>query len=87
MKVLQINVTANSGSHGRIAAGIGAQLISGGHQSYIAYGRTGNYCDSELIKIGGKTDVSLHLLKHACLTGMALGHYIQPLNSSRNSGR
>jgi len=73
MKVLQINVTANSGSHGRIAAGIGAQLISGGHQSYIAYGRTGNYCDSELIKIGGKTDVSLHLLKTRLLDRHGFG--------------
>lgn len=63
MKALQINVTANSGSHGRIAAGIGQQLISGGHKSFIAFGRRGSECGSELIKIGGTIDVGLHLLK------------------------
>lgn len=73
MKVLQINVTANSGSHGRIAAGIGTQLILGGHQSYIAYGRTGYFCGSELIKIGGKTDLSLHLLKTRLLDRHCFG--------------
>jgi putative colanic acid biosynthesis glycosyltransferase len=63
MKVLQINTTANSASHGRIAAGIGTQLILTGHESYIAYGRTGNDCGSELIKIGGILDQSLHLIR------------------------
>ncbi|HBE40807.1 MAG TPA: glycosyl transferase [Bacteroidales bacterium] len=62
MKVLQINTTANSASHGRIAAGIGTQLLQAGHESYIAYGRTGNDCGSELIKIGGKLDQGLHLI-------------------------
>lgn len=73
MKVLQINVTANSGSHGRIAAGIGTQLMLGGHQSYIAYGRTGNYCGSELVKIGGKLNVGIHLLKTRLLDRHCFG--------------
>jgi glycosyltransferase involved in cell wall biosynthesis len=63
MKVLQINTTGNSASHGRIAAGIGKQLILGGHESYLAYGRPGNECESELIKIGGKLDQGLHMVK------------------------
>jgi putative colanic acid biosynthesis glycosyltransferase len=63
MIVLQINTTANSASHGRIAAGIGKQLIQGGHKSYIAYGRTGYECGSELIKTGDKFDQGLHYLK------------------------
>ena len=63
MKVLQINVTANAGSHGQIAAGIGKQLIERGHESYIAYGRTNNECESELVKIGGKYDLAFHLIK------------------------
>lgn len=63
MKVLQVNVTANSGSHGRIAAGIGKQLIDQGHESYIAYGRTANECESELVKIGSRFDQALHLIK------------------------
>lgn len=63
MKVLQINTTANSASHGRIAAGIGKQLILAGHESYLAYGRAGNDCESELIKIGGKLDQGFHMVK------------------------
>lgn len=63
MKVVQINTTANSGSHGRIAEEIGRLLLEKGHKSYIAYGRTANYSDSQLIKIGGKTDLAMHLIK------------------------
>ena len=38
-KLLQINITANWGSHGKIAEGIGNIAISHGWDSYIAYGR------------------------------------------------
>lgn len=63
MKVLQINTTANSGSHGRIAEGIGQLLISKGIDSFIAYGRTANPSVSELIKVGNNFDQTLHLAK------------------------
>ncbi|MBR1774415.1 MAG: glycosyltransferase [Bacteroidales bacterium] len=51
-KLLQINVSANSGSTGKIAEDIGKVVLSQGWKSYIAYGRTGNKSASELIKIG-----------------------------------
>ena len=38
-KLLQINVSANWGSHGKIAEGIGKIAISNGWESYIAFGR------------------------------------------------
>jgi glycosyltransferase involved in cell wall biosynthesis len=63
MKVLQINTTANSASHGRIAEGIGVTLLEKGHESYIAYGRSENPSRSNLIKIGNRYDQGLHLLK------------------------
>lgn len=73
--MLQINVTANSGSHGRIAAGIGKQLVSAGHKSFIAYGRSGYECGSELIKIGGTIDIVLHLLKTRLLDRHCFGSF------------
>jgi len=63
MKVLQINTTANSGSHGRIAEEIGRLLIEQGHESFIAYGRTSNNSRSELIKIGSRVDHAMHLVR------------------------
>lgn len=61
-KVLQINVTANWGSHGKIAELIGQKAISHGWESYIAYGRNMNPSKSHLIKIGTKLDFYLHVL-------------------------
>ena len=37
--ILQLNATANWGSTGKIAEGIGIAAINRGWQSYIAYGR------------------------------------------------
>lgn len=59
-KLLQINVTANWGSHGRIAEEIGMMAISNGWESYIAYGRYANPSKSHLIKIGNEWDVRIH---------------------------
>jgi putative colanic acid biosynthesis glycosyltransferase len=61
-KLLQINTTANSCSHGRIAESIGSLIIEQGHESYIAYGRTAYNSNSTLMKIGSKTDNALHLI-------------------------
>ena len=60
MKLLQINITANWGSHGRIAEEIGQLVIKQGWESYIAYGRTAIPSQSHLIRIGSMMDERLH---------------------------
>lgn len=50
--ILQINTVANSGSTGKIAEGIGREVIRRGWRSVIAYGRWANDSQSELIRIG-----------------------------------
>lgn len=63
MKTLfQINVTANWGSTGKIAEGIGQIAISHGWRSLIAYGRGNPKSESELIRIGNDWDMRLHAL-------------------------
>ena len=59
-KLLQINVSANWGSHGKIAEGIGEIAMSNGWESYIAFGRFANASQSKLIKIGNKWEQRLH---------------------------
>lgn len=59
-KLLQINVTANWGSTGKIAEQIGLSAIHNGWESYIAYGRWANPSKSHLIKVGSKLDTYLH---------------------------
>lgn len=60
MKLLQINVSANLGSTGRIAEDIGHTAMGNSWESYIAYGRKANKSESQLIRIGGDFDVKLH---------------------------
>lgn len=62
-KLLQINVTANWGSTGKIAEQIGLCAIANGWKSYIAYGRMMNPSKSELIKIGSQFDVYEHYVE------------------------
>lgn len=65
MKILQINVTANIGSHGVIAEEIGRLAISNGWESWIAYGREPHKpSTSKLIRVGNKFD----FYRHAFLT-------------------
>lgn len=59
-KLLQINVTANWGSTGRIAEGIGECAINDGWESWIAYGRGNPLSKSHLIPIGTVFDMYLH---------------------------
>lgn len=59
-RLLQINITANWGSHGRIAEDIGKIVISNGWDSYIAYGRNANSSMSHLIKVGHMLDELCH---------------------------
>ena len=58
--ILQINITANWGSTGKIAESIGLAAIKRGWESYIAYGRIANPSVSKLIKVGGKLNTYLH---------------------------
>lgn len=47
--LLQIHVTANRNSTGKIVEAIGKVAINNGWESYIAYGRMYNMPDSHLI--------------------------------------
>ena len=62
--LLQINVTANWGSTGKIAEDIGKVAMANGWESYIAYGRDTNPSSaSQLIAIGNKWDMYYHGLQ------------------------
>lgn len=58
--LLQINITANWGSTGKIAEAIGIAAMRRGWDSYIAYGRWCNPSQSHLIKVGNSIDKYLH---------------------------
>ena len=58
--LIQINVTANWGSTGKIAEAIGRSVMKKGWKSYIAYGRMMNPSESQLIKVGEKMDSYIH---------------------------
>lgn len=73
MKLLQLNVTANWGSTGKIAEGIGQTAMARGWESYIAYGRYINPSQSQLIKVGNKFDVYAHYVRNRFLDGEGLG--------------
>lgn len=62
MKLLQINVTVNWGSTGRIAEQIGQMVLSQGWESYIAYGRGSSVSKSQLIRIGSRFSIYWHVL-------------------------
>ena len=72
-KLLQLNATANWGSTGKIAEGIGLAALDRGWESYIAYGRYANPSKSELIKVGNKLDVYSHYAKSRFLNAEGLG--------------
>lgn len=59
-KLFLINVSANSGSTGRIAEEIGQTAMQHGYESYFAYGRTGRDSKSHLIRIGNDFDIKIH---------------------------
>ncbi len=62
-KLLQINITANWGSHGKIAEDIGNLALAKGWESYLAYGRWFNPCKSKLIHVGSSFDEKCHGLQ------------------------
>ena len=71
-KLLQINVTANWGSTGKIAEQIGLCAMKHGWISYIAYGRYSNPSRSRLIQIGSKIDTYIHFFKQRFLDNEGL---------------
>lgn len=60
MKLLQINVSANLGSTGRIAEDIGHTAMRNAWESYIGYGRRANISESQLIRVGDDWDIKIH---------------------------
>lgn len=63
MKLLQINVTANWGSTGKIAEDIGKIAIQQGWESWIAYGRGNPESASNLIRVGSDLDLKSHVIQ------------------------
>lgn len=62
MKIVQVNISANRGSTGKIAEQIGQAVLSRGWESYFAFG---HHCDttaSKSIKIGTRADDIIHPL-------------------------
>lgn len=59
-KLLQINITANWGSTGKIAEQIGVRAQQHGWDIYLAYDRYCNPSAAHLIKVGGKWDMYMH---------------------------
>lgn len=70
--LLQINVTANWGSTGKIAEQIGQLAQNYGWKSYIAYGRNMNPSKNTLIRIGGMMEVYEHYLENIFLDNEGL---------------
>lgn len=78
--ILQINVTANWGSHGKIAEAIGSLAIDKGWKSMIAYGRGTPNSRSQLLRIGNDLDMRIHGLE----TRLLDRHGLASANSTRN---
>ena len=70
--LLQINVTANSGSHGKIAEEIGQLALNKGWRSVIAYGRWCQPSNSELLRVGNDIDVKEHAIESRLLDNHGL---------------
>ena len=62
-KLLQIGIEVNSGSTGKIAEQIGSVAIKRGFESYITYARGFNPSESQVVKIGNKFSIYLHVLR------------------------
>lgn len=80
MKIFQINITANWGSHGRIAEQIGVLANEKGWESYIAYGRRANLSKSQLIRIGSDWDERFHVVQ----TRLFDNHGLASVNATNN---
>jgi putative colanic acid biosynthesis glycosyltransferase len=73
MKVLQVNTTAGTGSHGKIAGEIGRLLHREGHQGYLGYGRGVPGPHPVPVRIGGRVGMLSHLLRTRLLDEHGMG--------------
>lgn len=71
--LLQINISANSGSTGRIAEEIGERAIAAGWRSIIAYGRAAMPSKNELLKFGSKASFMMHCVESILFDNHGLG--------------
>lgn len=75
-KLLQINITANWGSTGKIAEQIGLCAMAHGWESYVAYGRWANPSESKLIHVGGVFNTYEHYAENRFLDNEGLASRI-----------
>ena len=84
-KIVQINMSANRGSTGKIADGIGRLVLSEGWKSYLAYGKSHKPSESQLISIGGTWNTYTHALQsrlfdnHGLASRCATKHFIEKM--------
>ncbi len=62
MRILQVSISVNSGSVGRIAEQIGEQILEQEWESYITFARENLPSRSETIRIGTMKDVYWHVI-------------------------
>lgn len=86
-KLLQINITANWGSHGRIAEEIGQLAMLQGWESHIAYGRWSNPSLSHLYHIGSMWDERWHGLQSRIFDNQGLASKRATRNLVEEIGR
>lgn len=83
--ILQINVTANWGSTGKITEDIGKVAMESGWESWIAYGRGTPISESNLIRIGNDWDMRFHVIQtrlldnHGLASEWATKHFVKQL--------
>lgn len=83
--ILQINVTANVGSTGRIAEQLGKAAMAEGWSSYIAYGRYSAQSESNLVRIGSPLETRIHyrlsklLDRHGLFSSIATLRFIRQI--------
>ncbi len=76
-KLLQINSTSNWGSTGKIAEQIGLKAKEAGWESWIAYGRSANPSQLNIIKVGNMFSVYEHFAENRLLDREGLASLIE----------
>lgn len=72
-RLVQINITANWGSTGRIAENLGKTIMEHSWESYIAYGTNMLFCSSHLYHIGNRGGIYRHVLQTRLFDRHGLG--------------
>lgn len=87
LTLLQINLSANVGSTGRIAEEIGKFAMKQGWRSIMAYGRFAGTSESELIRVGNDLDIKEHLIEtrlfdnHGLASRRATKHFVEQIKA------